>query len=56
MMLYWAIVFLIISIVAGVLGFSGIAVATAVVAKVFFVVFLCIFLLLLLGILLIGDA
>lgn len=46
-MLYWAIVFLIISIIAALLGFTGIAVASAAIAKVFFVLFLFIFLLLL---------
>jgi len=55
LMLYWALVFLIISIIAGLLGFSGIAVATAAIAKIFFVLFLFIFLLLLLGIGLAGD-
>lgn len=49
-MLYWALVFLIISIIAAALGFSGIAVTSAAIAKVFFVLFLVIFLLLLLGI------
>ena len=48
-MLYWAIVFFIISIIAGVLGFSGIAAASGSIAQVFFVLFLFIFLLLLLG-------
>lgn len=49
-MLYWALVFLIISIIAAALGFTGIAATSAVIAKVFFVLFLFIFLLLLLGI------
>ena len=48
-MLYWALVFLLISIIAGILGFTGIAVASAGIAKIFFVLFLFIFLLLLLG-------
>lgn len=48
-MLYWALVFLIISIIAGVLGFTGVAVASATIAKVFFVLFLFIFLVLLLA-------
>jgi len=49
-MLYWALVFFIISIIAGVLGFSSVAVVSASIAKIFFVFFLCIFLLLLLGV------
>lgn len=53
-MLYWALIFFIISVIAGVLGFTGIAVASATVAKVFFVLFLFIFLLLLLALRL-GD-
>lgn len=48
-MLYWAIVFFIISIIAALLGFTGVAVASAAIAKVFFVLFLFIFLLLLLA-------
>ena len=49
-MLYWAIVFFIIAIIAGALGFGGVAFVSASIAKVFFVLFLFIFLLLLLGI------
>jgi uncharacterized membrane protein YtjA (UPF0391 family) len=37
-MLYWALVFLIVAIVAGVLGFSGVAIAFA--AKIIFFIFL----------------
>ena len=48
-MLYWALVFFIVSIIAGVLGFSGVAAASASIAQIFFVFFLCIFLLLLLA-------
>lgn len=54
-MLYWALVFFIIAIIAGALGFTGVAVTSAAIAKVFFVLFLFIFLLLLLGIGLAGD-
>ena len=42
-MLKWALVFLLISIVAGVLGFSGVAAGAAMVAKVLFGVALAIF-------------
>jgi uncharacterized membrane protein YtjA (UPF0391 family) len=48
-MLYWAIVFFIISVIAGVLGFGGIATASATIAQIFFVLFLFIFLLLVLA-------
>jgi uncharacterized membrane protein YtjA (UPF0391 family) len=54
-MLYWALVFLLISIVAGVFGFTGIAVASAGIAKVLFTLFLFIFLLLLLSMALITE-
>lgn len=43
-MLYWAFVFLVIALVAAVLGFGGIAVASAGIAKILFFVFLIIFL------------
>lgn len=43
-MLKWAIVFLIIAIVAGIFGFTGIEQASATVAKVLFGVFLVLFL------------
>jgi uncharacterized membrane protein YtjA (UPF0391 family) len=49
-MLYWALVFFIISLIAGILGFTGIAVASAAIAQVFFFLFLFIFLLMLLAI------
>ena len=39
----WAIIFLIISLVAGFLGFGGVSAATAQIAKVLFVIFLVIF-------------
>jgi uncharacterized membrane protein YtjA (UPF0391 family) len=44
-MLYWAAVFLIIALVAGVLGFGFIAVPAAGIAKVLFFVFVVLFLL-----------
>jgi uncharacterized membrane protein YtjA (UPF0391 family) len=43
-MLYWAVVFFVVAMVAALLGFSGIAVAFAGVAKILFVVFLVLFL------------
>jgi uncharacterized membrane protein YtjA (UPF0391 family) len=43
-MLKWAVVFLIIAIVAGIFGFTGIEQASATVAKVLFGVFLVLFL------------
>lgn len=43
-MLRWAMGFLILAIVAGVLGFGGIATASAGIAKTLFMLFLVIFL------------
>ena len=43
-MLYWSVVFLVVALIAGVLGFTGIAVAAAGIAKVLFVIFLILFL------------
>jgi uncharacterized membrane protein YtjA (UPF0391 family) len=43
-MLYWAAVFFIIALVAGLLGFTGISIATAEIAKLLFFVFLVLFL------------
>ena len=42
-MLYWTLVFLLIAVVAGVLGFTGLEVAAAGVARILFVVFLALF-------------
>lgn len=42
-MLKWALVFALISVVAGVLGFTGIAAGAAAIAKVLFFVFLALF-------------
>lgn len=42
-MLYWALVLFIISIIAAVFGFTGIAVATAGIAKILFFIFLVLF-------------
>lgn len=43
-MLNWALAFLLIAILAAVFGFTGIAVASAGIAKILFFVFLVIFL------------
>jgi uncharacterized membrane protein YtjA (UPF0391 family) len=43
-MLYWAVVFFIISIVAALFGFTGISAAAAGIAKIFFFIFLVVFL------------
>lgn len=43
-MLYWTIVFLIIALVAGVLGFTGIYAAAAGIAKILFFIFVVLFL------------
>jgi uncharacterized membrane protein YtjA (UPF0391 family) len=42
-MLYWALVFFIVAIVAAIFGFGGIAVAAAGIAKILFFIFLVIF-------------
>ena len=44
-MLYYAIVFLIVAIIAGVLGFGVIAGTSALIAKVLFFIFLILFIL-----------
>jgi uncharacterized membrane protein YtjA (UPF0391 family) len=43
-MLYWAVVFLVVAIVAGVLGFGGIASTSAGIARVLFGLILILFL------------
>ncbi len=43
-MLYWAVVFFIVSLIAAVFGFTGIAVGAASVAKLLFYLFLILFL------------
>jgi uncharacterized membrane protein YtjA (UPF0391 family) len=48
-MLYYALVFFLIALFAGVLGFGGIAIAAAGIAKILFYVFLFLFLLSLIG-------
>jgi uncharacterized membrane protein YtjA (UPF0391 family) len=42
-LLGWALVFLVIAILAGVFGFGGVAVASAGIAKLLFFVFLIVF-------------
>lgn len=46
-MLKWAFVFLVIGLIAGLLGFTGVAGASIYIAKVLFFIFLVIFLVLL---------
>jgi uncharacterized membrane protein YtjA (UPF0391 family) len=48
-MLYWALVFLVIALVAAVFGFGGIYVAAAGIAKILFFVFLVLFIISLLA-------
>jgi uncharacterized membrane protein YtjA (UPF0391 family) len=48
-MLRWAVIFLIIGLIAGLLGFTGIAGASIEIAKILFFVFMVIFLVLLVG-------
>ncbi|MBV8492274.1 MAG: DUF1328 domain-containing protein [Alphaproteobacteria bacterium] len=43
-MLYWALVFFIIAIVAAIFGFGGVAIAAAGIAKILFFIFIVIFL------------
>src|SRR5205814_9690044 len=44
-MLYWALMFFVVALIAGILGFTGVAMAAAGVAKLLFVVFLILFVL-----------
>ncbi|MEI9992731.1 MAG: DUF1328 domain-containing protein [Rhizomicrobium sp.] len=48
-MLRWAVLFLVIGLVAGILGFGGIAGASFAIAKTLFFVFMLIFLVLLIA-------
>ena len=48
-MLRWAVIFLLIGLAAGVLGFTGIAGASFAIAKILFFVFMVIFVVLLIG-------
>jgi uncharacterized membrane protein YtjA (UPF0391 family) len=55
-MLRWALIFLLISLVAGGLGFTGISAAAGRISKILFVVFGLLFLLVVLVAYLIGEA
>jgi uncharacterized membrane protein YtjA (UPF0391 family) len=55
-MLKWAFIFLVISLIAGALGFTGVARGAGTIAKILFGVFLAIFVVLLLLGLLAGEA
>jgi uncharacterized membrane protein YtjA (UPF0391 family) len=55
-MLKWALIFLVISLVAGALGFTGVAAGAGRIAKILFGIFLAIFLVLLILAFVIGDA
>jgi uncharacterized membrane protein YtjA (UPF0391 family) len=43
-MLYWTLVFLVVALVAGLLGFGGVATAASGIAQVLFFIFLALFL------------
>jgi uncharacterized membrane protein YtjA (UPF0391 family) len=45
-MLRWALIFLVIGLIAGVLGFTGVAGTSIAIAKILFFIFLAIFLVL----------
>ena len=53
-MLKWALIFLVIALIAGALGFTGVAGASIAIAKTLFFIFLVIFLVLLVAGLVIG--
>lgn len=55
-MLKWAIVFFIISLIAGFLGFTNVAEGARSISRVFFVIFLAIFLIILVFGLMLGQA
>lgn len=48
-MLRWALAFFVVALVAALLGFTGIAVVTAGIAKILFYIFLALFLISLVG-------
>lgn len=48
-MLRWALLFLVVGLIAGVLGFTGIAGASIAIAKILFFIFMVLFLALLIG-------
>lgn len=53
-MLRWALIFLVIGLIAGLLGFTGVAGASIAIAKTLFFVFMVIFLVLLIAGLTVG--
>ena len=55
-MLKWALIFLVISLIAGALGFTGVAAGAGRIAKILFGIFLAIFVVLLVLALLAGEA
>ena len=55
-MLKWALIFLVISLVAGALGFTGVARGAGSIAKILFGIFLAIFLVFLVLAILAGEA
>jgi uncharacterized membrane protein YtjA (UPF0391 family) len=55
-MLKWALIFLVISLVAGALGFTGLAAGAAKIARILFGIFLALFLIVLVLALLLGEA
>ena len=55
-MLRWALIFLVISLVAGALGFTGISVAAGRIARILFAIFFAMFVVFLVLALLLGQA
>jgi uncharacterized membrane protein YtjA (UPF0391 family) len=55
-MLKWALIFLVVSLVAGALGFTGISSGAARISKILFGIFLVIFIILLILGLMAGEA
>jgi uncharacterized membrane protein YtjA (UPF0391 family) len=55
-MLKWALIFLVISLIAGALGFTGVAAGAAKISRILFGIFLAIFVILLVAALLLGQA
>jgi uncharacterized membrane protein YtjA (UPF0391 family) len=48
-MLYWALMFFVVAMTAAILGFGGVAVGSAIVAKTLFALFIVLFVVSLLG-------
>jgi uncharacterized membrane protein YtjA (UPF0391 family) len=55
-MLKWAVIFLVISLIAGALGFTGLAAGAARISKILFAIFFATFVILVLVAFMIGDA